>query len=84
MTGSTVVEDLTIHDIDIILNLFRNPPTSTAPAARTSVACSWSAGDARVPLREPEVSKKIRMIYIEEEEFTIEGDFMTQEITIYR
>ena len=24
------------------------------------------------------------MIYIEEEEFTIEGDFMTQEITIYR
>jgi predicted dehydrogenase len=29
-------------------------------------------------------SKKIRMIYIEEEGFTIEGDFMAQEIYIHR
>jgi predicted dehydrogenase len=29
-------------------------------------------------------SKKIRLIYIEQEEFTIEGDYMTQEVTIYR
>ena len=29
-------------------------------------------------------SKKIRMIYIEEEEFTIEGDFMSQEVMIHR
>jgi predicted dehydrogenase len=29
-------------------------------------------------------SKKIRTIYVEEEDFTIEGDFMTQEIYVYR
>lgn len=29
-------------------------------------------------------SKKIRTVYIEEEEFTIEGDFMNQEIYVYR
>jgi predicted dehydrogenase len=29
-------------------------------------------------------SKKIRIIHIEEEEFTIQGDFMTQEIHVYR
>jgi len=29
-------------------------------------------------------SKKIRAIYIEEEKFTIEGDFMNQEIYVYR
>jgi hypothetical protein len=29
-------------------------------------------------------SKKIRMCYIEEEEFTIEGDFMAQEVYVHR
>jgi predicted dehydrogenase len=29
-------------------------------------------------------SKKIRSVYVEEEEFTIEGDFMNQEIYVYR
>ena len=29
-------------------------------------------------------SKKIRLFYVEDEEFTIEGDFMSQEVTIHR
>jgi hypothetical protein len=29
-------------------------------------------------------SKKIRQFYVEDEEFTIEGNFMTQEVTIHR
>ena len=29
-------------------------------------------------------SKKVRSIYIEEEDRTIEGDFMTQEVYVYR
>jgi predicted dehydrogenase len=29
-------------------------------------------------------SKKIRLFYVEDEEFTIEGNFMTQEVTIHR
>jgi len=29
-------------------------------------------------------SKKIRLFYIEDEDFTIEGDFMSQEVTIHR
>jgi predicted dehydrogenase len=29
-------------------------------------------------------SKKIRLFYIEDKDFTIEGDFMTQEVTIHQ
>ncbi len=29
-------------------------------------------------------AKKVRSIYVEEEDCTIEGNFMTQEVTIYR
>ena len=50
-----------------------------------SAACSWSAVGCPLSLSASrKASKKIRMIYIEEEDFTVEGDFMSQEVTIYR
>ena len=85
VTGSTVVEDLMIHDIDILINLFGMP--SDIHSAGSQDVCSVLMKCGRIPVSlsaSRKSSKKIRMIYIEEEEFTIEGDFMTQEITIYR
>jgi predicted dehydrogenase len=85
VTGSTVVEDLMIHDIDILLNLFGMP--SGIHSAGTPDVCSVLMKCGKIPVSlsaSRKSSKKIRMIYIEEEEFTIEGDFMSQEITIYR
>lgn len=85
VAGSTVVEDLMIHDIDILLSLFCEP--KELHSAGTADVCSvlMKCGDLPVSLSASrKSSKKIRIIYIEEEEFTIEGDFMAQEITIYR
>jgi len=86
VTGSTVVEDLMIHDIDILLTTFFNKPEEIRSAGNADV-CSVLMKCGSVPISlsaSRKSSKKIRMIYVEEEEFTIEGDFMTQEVTIYR
>jgi predicted dehydrogenase len=85
VTGSTVVEDLMIHDIDILLNLFGHP--SGIHSAGSPDVCSVLMKCGAVPVSlsaSRKASKKIRMIYIEQEDCTIEGDFMTQEVTIYR
>jgi predicted dehydrogenase len=85
VTGSTVIEDLMIHDIDILLNLFGRP--SSVRSAGSVDVCSvlMTCGSIPVALSASrKSSKKIRMIYIEQEDCTIEGDFMTQEVTIYR
>jgi predicted dehydrogenase len=86
VSGSTVVEDLMIHDIDILLTLFCATPSDIHSAGNADV-CSVLMKCGTVPVAfsaSRKSSKKIRMIYVEEEEFTIEGDFMTQEVTIYR
>jgi len=85
VTGGTVVEDLMIHDIDILLNLFGHP-TDVHSAGNPDV-CSVLMKCGSVPVAlsaSRKASKKIRMIYVEQEDCTIEGDFMTQEVTIYR
>ncbi|MCX6685807.1 MAG: Gfo/Idh/MocA family oxidoreductase [Methanoregula sp.] len=87
VTGSSVVEDLMIHDIDILQNiLFEKVPCTLYTVGNPDV-CSVLLKCGNVPVAlsaSRKSSKKIRLIYIEEEEFTIEGDFMTQEVTIYR
>lgn len=85
VTGSTVVEDLMIHDIDVLLSLFGKP--SDIYSAGNVDVCSVLATCGTMPVAlsaSRKSSKKIRMIYIEEEDFTVEGDYMTQEIAIYR
>jgi len=85
--ASTVVEDLMIHDIDILQHiLFENVPCDHHTVGNEDV-CSVLLKCGHVPVSlsaSRKSSKKIRLIYIEQEEFTIEGDFMTQEVTIYR
>ena len=86
VTGSSVVEDLMIHDIDILLNVFFPEPCTIHGAGNDDV-CSVLMNCGSIPVTlsaSRKSSKKIRMIYIEEEEFTIEGDFMSQEVMIYR
>jgi predicted dehydrogenase len=93
ITGTSVVEDLMIHDIDIVINKFFSIPASVHAVGNDDV-CSVIMRCGDIPMRHGNVpvvlsasrksSKKIRKMYIECEEFTVEGDFMSQEVTIYR
>jgi predicted dehydrogenase len=85
--GTSVVDDLMIHDIDIALHaFFGGRPTSLVSAGNDDVASAlmkWGKTPVYLSTSRKS-SKKIRMCYIEEEEFTIEGDFMAQEIYVHR
>jgi predicted dehydrogenase len=86
VSGTPVVEDLMIHDIDIINNVLFSGD-HTVESAGTAEVCSALFSFGRTPVylsASRKSSKKIRMIYVEEEEFTIEADFMSQEVFIYR
>ena len=87
VTGTSVVDDLMIHDIDIALHaFFHGKPSSLVSAGNDDVASAllrW--GETPVYLSTSrKSSKKIRMCYIEEEDFTVEGDFMSQEVYVHR
>ncbi len=86
ITDSSVIEDLMIHDIDIVFNMLFDDKnyeiygggdidTHNAIIIFDGLIVSMSASKKGC--------KKIRKIYIEDEKFTIEGDFMTQEIYTY-
>jgi predicted dehydrogenase len=95
ITDSTIIEDLMIHDIDIVFNVFYKPLHGAEPHSGTYELYSAGNNDLCTALikfdsstvslsASRKASKKIRTVYIEEEEFTIEGDFMNQEIYVYR
>jgi predicted dehydrogenase len=87
VTGTSVVEDLMIHDIDVVLHAFFESQqcllTSTGTDDVAAVLMRCEATDIYLSASR-KASKKIRMCYIEEEESTIEGDFMSQEVFVYR
>lgn len=86
ITGSSVVEDLMIHDIDVMAHLFGSADCEVTSRGTPDV-CSALLCMGEVPISlsaSRKSSKKIRSIYIEEEDMTIEGDYMAQEVTIYR
>jgi predicted dehydrogenase len=86
ITGSSVVEDLMIHDIDILLNEFFPDPCDVHSVGNDDVmSVLMKCNNIPVVLSASrKASKKIRLFYIEDEDFTIEGDFMSQEVTIHR
>lgn len=86
ISGSTVVEDLMIHDIDLVLHSLFNGEIEVFSRGNRDVAMALcQCGNTPVYLSASrKASKKIRMIHIEQEDITIEGDFMTQEIYIHR
>jgi predicted dehydrogenase len=75
-----------IHDIDILLNEFFSAPCDVHSVGNDDVMCVlMKCNDIPVVLSASrKASKKIRLFYIEDEDFTIEGDFMSQEVTIHR
>lgn len=87
ITDSTIIEDLMIHDIDIVFNVLLQSEGYTLNSmgdndiriASLSFPCPIVYLSAS-----RKAKKKIRKIYIEEEDFTIEGDFMNQELYIYQ
>jgi len=86
VTGSSVIEDLMIHDIDIVLNQFFSLPDKIYSIGNGDI-CSVMMQYDHIPVilsASRKSSKKIRTLYVEDENFTIEGDFMTQEVLIYR
>ena len=86
VTGSTVVEDLMIHDIDLVFSLIPAKTWSVQSTGNADVAAAlFTINDKPVYLSASRTaSKKVRSIYIEEDTFTVEGDFMHQEIYIHR
>jgi predicted dehydrogenase len=87
VSGSSVVEDLMIHDIDIMRNVLMPESAYEVTSSGNEDVCSALFNFEKTPVylsASRKSSKKIRMIYVEEEEFTIEGDFMAQEIFIHR
>ncbi|OQB78942.1 MAG: Inositol 2-dehydrogenase/D-chiro-inositol 3-dehydrogenase [Bacteroidetes bacterium ADurb.Bin123] len=85
VTESTVVEDLMIHDIDILRHvLFKDTYDLAAGGTEDIVSSLFRFNSTPAYLSASrKASKKVRRIYIEEEDLTIEGDFMTQEIFSY-
>lgn len=86
ITDSTVVEDLMIHDIDLVFNVLFNGAYELYSVGNDDLSkVVIKFGSSIVALSASrKASKKIRSVYIEEEEFTVEGDFMNQEIYVYR
>ena len=88
ITDASVVEDLMIHDIDIVFNvLFRGDDDFKIHSAGNRNVCEAMAVFAHsvVSISASRLSsKKFRTFYVEAEDFTTEGDFMTQEVYIYR
>ena len=86
VTGSSVVEDLMIHDIDLIFHLIKAKSWEVHSSGNRDVAGAlFTINNNPVYLSASrKASKKVRTIYIEEEQFTVEGDFMNQEIFIHR
>ncbi|VVB86765.1 UDP-N-acetylglucosamine 3-dehydrogenase [uncultured archaeon] len=86
ITDASVIEDLMIHDIDILFNVFFAKKNYTMHSVGNFDVCKAMVafnGSVASLSASRKASKKIRTIYIEEEDFTIEGDFMTQEIYTY-
>jgi len=89
ITDSTVVEDLMIHDIDILFNvLYRGKERYEIHSVGNKDVCTalikFDSGLPALISASRKAAKKIRTIYVEEDSFTVEGNLMNQEIYIYK
>ncbi|RWX73447.1 MAG: gfo/Idh/MocA family oxidoreductase [Candidatus Methanosuratincola subterraneus] len=88
ITDSDITSDLMIHDIDIIWNyLFEKKQEKQLHSVGNQDVRKVVAefDDCIVSLSASRIScKKIRNIVVECDKFTIEGDFMTQEVYLYK
>ena len=75
-----------IHDIDIVFNTFINGSYNISACGTEDVMATLinNNGTPVYLSASRKASKKIREITVETEDLTVEGNFMTQEIYIYR
>lgn len=88
ITDVSVVEDLMIHDIDILFNsLYPDCTEYKLKSSSREGICAALFELEGTPVfisASNRSSKKIRNVYIEEDDLTISGDFMNQELFVYR
>lgn len=88
ITDASVIEDLMIHDIDIVFNaLFPEEKDYRIYSAGNRNVCEALIvfPSAVVAISASRLaSKKFRTMYLEAEDYTTEGDFMTQEVYVYK
>lgn len=87
VSDTTVVEDLMIHDIDIVFNVLLPDKDFKLSASgnKNIMHILVNFDDTVVSLSASRISsKKIRKIHIENHNLTIEGDYMDQELYIFR
>lgn len=87
ISDSDVVLDLMVHDIDLVWNYFLSGISYEVYSFWESDLCKVIAkfNDCTVSLSASRVScKKIRNIYVEDEGFSIDGDFMSHDVYVYR
>ena len=87
ITDADVVSDLMIHDIDLVWNYFMTDMSYEMYSFCDADLCKVIArfGSCAISLSASRIGcKKIRSIYVEDDEFSIEGDFMNQDVYIYR
>jgi predicted dehydrogenase len=88
-----IVEDLMIHDIDVVLHaILRRPHTSIAGTNNMNQCVAllqFAPTTTNMPTTTVVLTasrlanKKIRSIYIEDENYTLIGDYMSQELYTY-
>lgn len=88
ITDTNVVDDLMIHDIDLIYNeLYPEiPPDFVAAIGDEDIAIAIFSYLDATPIclsSSRKASRRTRCIYIEEEEYTIIGDLSKQEVSVY-
>ena len=86
ITDATVVEDLMVHDLDIVFNVLFGGDYNIHSAGDADICAALVKFNSSIVFLSAsrKASKKIRTIYIEEEDMSIEGDFMNQDIYVYR
>jgi len=86
ITDATIVEDLMVHDIDIVFNVLFGGDYDIHSAGDVDICAALVKFNSSIVFLSAsrKASKKIRTIYIEEEDMSIEGDFMNQDIYVYR
>ena len=87
VADSTVIQDLMVHDIDILFNVllkeqaYHMYSVGDANVCKTLVTTNGTYAELSASRM---ACKKVRSIYLELEDWTIEGDFMSQEVYTYR
>ncbi|WEU39784.1 MAG: Gfo/Idh/MocA family oxidoreductase [Candidatus Odinarchaeum yellowstonii] len=88
VTTSSVIDDLMIHDIDIVWNIFFNGRANYEihPYGDYNFCMVVAVFDKNIVfLSASRLSpRKIRTIYIEGDGFSVEGNFMDQEVYVYK